>query len=197
MHYIAVHCTSLWRKCHLIQYNPWNVCNSVGKNNCDTISPRWPIFSLVSRKYVFEHPAQVDRLVKTNMFAVFLPALKQRPHFPKSVIDPVALLAACWEFHLSSVLNRVHQSSQLSLVSAPPGFPPGKANGPCAAYTSPNYKDAQRVAFVANKPPLLNYLNVPLWSRSGPAHPVPTALWLDGSTESHVVIGYLPWASTW
>lgn len=71
---------------------------------------------------------------------------------------------------ISPVLNRVHQSSQLSSVSAPPGFPPGKANGPCAAYTSPNYKDAQRVAFVPNKPPLLNYLNVPLWSCSGPAH---------------------------
>lgn len=97
---------------------------------------------------------------------------------------------------ISPVLNRVHQSSQLSLVSAPPGFPPGKANGPCAAYTSPNYKDAQRVAFVPNKPPLLNYLNVPLWSSLGPAHRVPTSLWLDGSAESPFAIGRLPWAST-
>lgn len=86
------------------------------------------------------------------------------PHLNRSCGLTCSLLG------ISPVLNRVHQSSQLSLVSAPHGFPPGKANGPCAAYTSPNYKDTQRVAFVPNKPPLLNYLSVPRWSCSGPAH---------------------------
>lgn len=98
---------------------------------------------------------------------------------------------------ISPVLIRVHQSSQLSLVSAPPGFPPGKANGPCAAYTSPNYKDAQRVAFVPNKPPLLHYLNVPLRSSSGPAHRASATLSLDGGAQSCLTIGQLPWALTW
>lgn len=65
-----------------------------------------------------------------------------------------------------------------------------KANGSCAAYTSPNYKDAQRVAFVPNKPPFLNNLNVPLRSRSGTAHPGLASVWLDGSPECLSVIGW-------
>lgn len=126
---------------------------------------------------------------------VFLPELRQHCMFLHGN-------RSLWPFSqgsllgISPVLNRVHQSSQFKFgVSAPPGFPPGKANGPCAAYTSPNYKDAQRVAFVPNKPPLLNYLNVPLRSSPGPAHRVPTVLWLDEVAESRAVIGRLPWAS--
>lgn len=70
-----------------------------------------------------------------------------------------------------------------------------KANGSCAACTSPNYKDAQRVAFVPNKPPFLNNLNVPLRSRSGTAHPMLVSLWLDRSPEYLCVVGGLQWAS--
>lgn len=62
----------------------------------------------------------------------------------------------CSLLGISPVLNRLLQSSHLSLVSVPPGFPPERRTGPCAAYTSPNYRHAQRVAFVPNKPPLLN-----------------------------------------
>lgn len=51
-----------------------------------------------------------------------------------------------------------------------------KTNGSCAAYTPPNYKDAQRVAFVPNKPPFLNNLNVPLRRRSGTSHRALAAL---------------------
>lgn len=70
-----------------------------------------------------------------------------------------------------------------------------KANGSCAAYTSPNYKDAQRVAFVPNKPPFLNNLNVPLRSRSGTTHPLLASVWLDRSPECLSVIGGMQWAS--
>ena len=136
-----------------------------------------------------------DGLVQTDTFAVFS---YPRCIFPRIRIDPVASpAAACWEFHLSwtGFTSRPSLSSVAGLLL---DFPPGKAIGPCAAYTSPNYKDAHRVAFVPNKPPLLNYLNVPLRSRSGvPAHRAPAPLRLDGSAESLVAIGRAAWASTW
>lgn len=84
--HIADRCSSrLSRKCHLIHNTISETCAAALEkkhtHNCDIISPHWPIFSLVLRKYIFlKHPVKVDRLVETDIFAVFLPAL----HFPTS-----------------------------------------------------------------------------------------------------------------
>lgn len=179
------------RKWHLTQHNSWNVCNCVGRDNSVL-----DFFFLV---YFFKESLKhIKRIIS---FQIFLDAcicsVPTRAEircwvFPYIWIDPESQSSL---LGISPVLNRVHQFSQLKLFSAPPGFPPGKANGPCAAYTSPNYRDTQRVAFMPSKPPLLNYLNVPLWSSSKPAHCFLASSWLGGSVTSHYAIGHLQWAT--